>query len=287
MRQLSFSEWLLPRRSASGQARRTKGHRALADRWRRRAPKLALVLGSVGLVLFGALWLAQPGRIASIGDGLWAGVAQAGAGLGMTVQNVYSEGHNAAQPSVLLKTLAVSRGDPILGFDPRAARARLEAVGWVKSATVERRLPDTIFVRIVERQPLALWQHNGRITLVDLDGVEIGASEVTKYADLPLIVGDGAPAEAPALFAVMASRQELFARVVSAIRVGGRRWNLRFDTGLDAYLPEDDLELAWLRLAEIIRSRQLFERPVVVLDLRLIDRAALRLAPARDDEHTT
>jgi cell division protein FtsQ len=287
MRQLSFSERLLPRRSGQGQSRRAKSRRALTERWRRRAPKLALVLGCVGLCLFGTLWLAQPGRIASIGEGLWAVVAQAGAGLGMTVQNVYSEGHDTVQPGVLLETLAVARGDPILGFDPRAARARLEAVGWVKSATVERRLPDTIFVRIIERQPLAFWQHDGRITLVDREGVEIGTGEVTRFAELPLIVGAGASAEAPALFDVMASEPDLFARVVSAIRVGERRWNLRFDTGLDAYLPEGDLEIAWLRLSEIIHSRRLFERPVVVLDLRLIDRATLRLAPARDSKHTT
>ena len=44
--------------------------------------------------------------------------------------------------------------------DLEDTRARLLRFGWVKEARVSRRLPDTLVVDIVERQPAAIWQHN-------------------------------------------------------------------------------------------------------------------------------
>jgi len=52
-------------------------------------------------------------------------------------------------------------------------KARLEAMPWVREAEIERLLPDTIFVRLDERQPLAFWQRQGKLVLIDRDGYEI------------------------------------------------------------------------------------------------------------------
>src|SRR3546814_7790920 len=40
-----------------------------------------------------------------------------------------------------------------------------------QDARVSRRLPDTLVVDIVERTPAAIWQHNGRLSLIDKKGV--------------------------------------------------------------------------------------------------------------------
>ena len=40
----------------------------------------------------------------------------------------------------------------------------------MRSAAIERRLPGTLFVRLVERHPLAVWQHDGKQELIDRDG---------------------------------------------------------------------------------------------------------------------
>ena len=42
----------------------------------------------------------------------------------------------------------------LFGFDPQAAKTRLEALSWVRQVTVERRLPGTvIYLRVEERHP--------------------------------------------------------------------------------------------------------------------------------------
>ena len=55
--------------------------------------------------------------------------------------------------------------------DLAATRARLMRFGWIREARVSRRLPDTLVIDIVERQPVAIWQNNRQLSLIDADGV--------------------------------------------------------------------------------------------------------------------
>jgi cell division protein FtsQ len=189
------------------------------------------------------------------------------------------EGRRMVDRAAVLNTLGVKRGQPILGIDIAAARARLERLAWVESAVVERRLPDLVYVRLTERTPLALWQQEGRFSVIDAKGVVVVDGNVGAYANLPLVVGPGAPAKAEALLMLLATEPEVKARVAAAVRVGGRRWNLRLDNGVDVRLPEEDVATAIAKLAEINRSHQLVDRDVRVIDLRQPDRLVLQLGP--------
>ena len=99
---------------------------------------------------------------------------------------------------------------------------------------------------------------------------------------MPLIVGDAAPAAASDLVAAMAGSPILKQRVVAAVRVAKRRWNLRFDSGLEVLLPEGDVAPSWARLVEIVNGRRLLDSSIHTLDLRFGDRAVLRNQSAED-----
>jgi len=49
-------------------------------------------------------------------------------------------------------------------------RDRVEKIGWVRSAAVQRILPDQIVIRIVEREPIGLTRIKGAIYQFDIDG---------------------------------------------------------------------------------------------------------------------
>ena len=51
---------------------------------------------------------------------------------------------------MLLGSLGVHMGQPLLAIDPVDMKKRLESLPWVRSVTVERRLPDALYVRITE-----------------------------------------------------------------------------------------------------------------------------------------
>jgi len=239
-----------------------------------------VVLASVGYV-----WRAGvPSRLAEAYDETRTHVLALSGTAGLRVQEIFVEGRTETPAQHVLEILNVKRGTPILGFDPASAKAELEQLPWVKEASVERRLPDTILVRIVERQPLALWQRGGRLAVIDEGGSEIKGADPARFAGLPMVVGDDAPAHAASLLALMALEPDLEKRVTAAIRVGTRRWNLRMDAGdgvsVDVQLPEENPGAAWTRLAELERANRLLDRSVSVIDMRFPDRLIVRAVRA-------
>jgi cell division protein FtsQ len=203
--------------------------------------------------------------------------------LGLRVDEVFVEGRTETAADQVLAAIGARRGTPILAVDPMQAKTRLEQLPWVRAAAVERRLPDAIHVRIFERQPLALWQYRKRMVLIDRDGTEIRGADIRRFARLPLVVGDDAPRHASALLALLATEPDLQRRVSAAIRVAGRRWNLRLDNGIDVQLPENNAGAAWMRLAELEREQRVLASKVSLIDLRLADRMIVRVvreAPA-------
>lgn len=257
--------------------RRRDRRRALPIDWRRRARFAAA--GAGGLAVIGLGWLLVDGwygrQMAAIGDGLYAASASAG----LSVQDVLVEGRARTQREAILATLGVARGEPILSFDPHAAKARLESLPWVREAMVERRLPDTVYLRLSEREPLALWQYEGKLAVIDRTGQVIAGALAAAFATLPVVVGEDAPRTAEALLRVLDSEPELRVRVAAAIRVQGRRWNIRMNDGIDIRLPETDPAAAWAELARLQREHEVLQRDVVTIDLRLPDRLVVRTAP--------
>ena len=65
-------------------------------------------------------------------------------------------------------------------------------------------------------------------------------------------------------------------QVISAVRVGKRRWNVEFRNGIQVRLPEADPHSAWRRLARLDARHQLLARDVRMIDMRLPDRLILR-----------
>jgi cell division protein FtsQ len=249
---------------------------------RRKRPLLlraGCALGVLALCAGSAWWLARTGLIARAAASTGAGLAAAGAAIGFAVENVSVEGREGESREAILGALGVKRGAPILALDLDAARARLEALPWVRAADVERLLPDTIFVHLAERRPLAFWQRQGKLSLLADDGRVMTGEGLDQYGALIVLVADDAPKVAAPLLDELATEPALFPHVAAAVRVGGRRWNIRLDTGIDVALPEMDPEGAWHRLAALDRSDSLLERTIVAVDLRLPDRLVLRLPP--------
>jgi len=206
------------------------------------------------------------------------------AACGLVVADIEVEGRDITDAATIMAALGAARATPILAVSPSRAKERLESLPWVRSATIERRLPGTLFVRLVERRPLAVWQHGGKQELIDRDGEVIAVADLGPFARLPTLVGEGAAPHAAALINLLAGEPDLAARVTAAIRVGDRRWNLRVDNMTDVLLPEEDPAGAWSRLAQLERTSSLLKRDVQTVDLRLPDRLVLRVTTGSSRE---
>jgi cell division protein FtsQ len=251
---------------------------------RRRQQQRRIVLTTASAVVLagvaaGAWYVGRDGRLAEFAAQMQDRIATTGADLNLVVESVQVEGRQRADRHAILTALGVARGTPILSVDLDAAKARLENVPWVRSVSIERLLPDTLFVRLTERAPLALWQHGGKFDIVDQDGNVIVNADIADYPFLPQVVGNGAPAAAPDLLRVLSSEPALQAHVTASVRVADRRWNIELDNGIEVALPETNTAAAWHRLAALDHSDKLLARNVQVIDLRLPDRVVLRVPP--------
>ena len=254
------------------------------QRWSRRTVLAAAATALAIVLAGGGWWLERSGVIAAAARSAERAFFAWTASWGMAVNDVQVEGRERASRAAILSALGVERGTPILAVDPEEAKRRLESIAWVRSASVERRLPDALYIRLVERQPLAFWQRQGKLVLVDRDGVVVPSDHLESFGALLVLVGPDAPAAGAALLDMLAGEPELAPHVAAAVRIGGRRWNLRLDSGIDVALPEEDPASAWHRLARLERSDGILERDIELVDLRLTDRLVVRTLPAESSK---
>jgi cell division protein FtsQ len=249
-----------------------------AQPWSRRTILLSSGAAALATLALTGVVLQRTGVAARTGAAVEQHVFAMTARYGLAVGNVLVEGRSRASREAVLNAVAVARGTPILAVDPADAKQRLEAVPWVRSASVERRLPDTLHIRLVERQPLAFWQQHGKLVLIDHDGVVIPNERLDQFGNLIVLVGPDAPAHGAELIDMLQTEPGLAAHVAAAVRVGGRRWNLHLDNNIDIALPEDDPAAGWRRLAQLERRDGILEREIQEVDLRLPDRLVVRTA---------
>jgi cell division protein FtsQ len=163
--------------------------------------------------------------------------------------------------------------------DVSGIRRQLLGYGWVKDARVSRRLPDSLVIDIVERTPAALWQNEGQLALIDSEGVVLDRVPVDKMPDLPLLIGPGANGQERQLGRLMAAVPTLKPQLASASWVGGRRWDLAFQSGEVVALPEGEgtAREVLTRFARLDKQSGLLGRGYVRFDLRKPGQMTVRL----------
>jgi cell division protein FtsQ len=195
---------------------------------------------------------------------------------GLVLQEVKVEGRYYAKESEINEAIAANIGDPLFGIDIVAIKARLESISWVKHATIERSVPGTLYVKIIERQPLALWQEKGALHLVDAEGKVIKELNLTQFADLLIIVGDDAPAVIQDVLNIIKQDPDLFKHIEAVTRVGSRRWNIHLDNKIEIKLPEESPEDAWKYIINMHKEKMLLNQNLHIIDLRIKNKLYIR-----------
>lgn len=164
--------------------------------------------------------------------------------------------------------------------DLAATRARLLRFGWIREARVSRRLPDTLVVDVIERQPVAIWQNSGRLSLIDADGVVLEPVRIEAMPDLPLVIGPDANRHIDNLGTLLQAAPRLRPQIAGATWVGQRRWDIRFQSGELLTLPEGDEEArrAITRFALMDQQDPLLGRGFARIDMRDPRRTYVRIS---------
>ena len=217
-----------------------------------------------------------------------AGLAEAMGEAGFRVRSVDVSGVQRMDSRPVFQIALDQKSMAMPLVDVATIRQKLLRYGWVKDARVSRRLPDTLVIDIVEREPAALWQDKARLSLIDSEGVVLDRVKVSDMPDLPLLVGPGANAHSNELNLLLAEVPSLKPQLESASWVGGRRWDLNFQSGETVVLPEGEEEAkkALAKFARLDKSAGLLGRGIKRFDLRIPGKMIVRLPQTPDSAAT-
>jgi cell division protein FtsQ len=206
---------------------------------------------------------------------------------GFRITSVAINGRKQLSQDEVLATGGVNGRSSLLFLDAATVRDRLKANPWIADATVLKFYPGQLQIDIVERSAFALWQQDGRISVISDDGAVLEPYLSRRFVSLPLVVGKGAETHARDFLALLARYPQVKSATKAAVFVGERRWNLRLKDNLDIRLPENDVGNALAELSRLDKEDKLFSRDLVTVDMRLPDRLTVQLsddaAKARED----
>jgi cell division protein FtsQ len=197
---------------------------------------------------------------------------------GFRITTVAINGRKQLTQDEVLASGGVNGRSSLLFLDAAGVRDRLKANPWIADATVLKFYPGQLQIDIVERSAFALWQQDGRLSVISDDGTVLEPYLSSRFVSLPLVVGKGAGTRAKDFLALLARYPQVHAVTKAAIFVGERRWNLRLKDGLDIRLPENDVGNALASLSRLDKEDRLFSRDIVAVDMRLPDRLTVQLS---------
>jgi cell division protein FtsQ len=231
---------------------------------------LALIIVTLTATVF-AFRLPQLAGLA-IGEGVGK--------MGFTLKHVETRGNHRVSTQAIYDIAFDQQSSAMPLVDLDGTRARLLQLPWIGEARVSRRLPDTLVIEVIERVPVAVWQQNGRLSLIDAEGVELEPVRVEAMPDLVRLIGPGANRRYAALNALLEAAPRLRPMITDAAWIGDRRWDLHFQGGETLSLPEGEVEArrAIERFAQLDQRDSLLGRGFARIDMRDPRRAYIRIS---------
>jgi cell division protein FtsQ len=230
------------------------------------AATVFILLGSTGL------GIVKGGHVDEFVTGLSDARNALANSAGFRITTVAINGRKQLSQDEVLAVGGVNGRSSLLFLDAATVRDRLKANPWIADATILKLYPGQLQIDIVERKAFALWQQDGRLSVIADDGAVLEPYVSRRFLTLPLMVGKGAETRAKDRYPQVRSVTK------AAIFVGERRWNLRLKDGLDIRLPENDVGNALAALSRLDKEDRLFSRDIVAVDMRLPDRLMVQLS---------
>jgi cell division protein FtsQ len=163
----------------------------------------------------------------------------------------------------------------------------LRGLGWVRRIDIEKKLPDTLRIKITERTPVALARAGERLLYVDEEAAAFAElSPAVGDDDLPLITdaqGEELARTVKMLRALRESDRELYSRVSEIWPIPPRGFAI-YDRELGAvvYANDEDIAAKWRQLYAVLQAEN--NPKIEYADLRFADRVIVKRGDGKDHE---
>jgi cell division protein FtsQ len=202
----------------------------------------------------------------------------AGNAAGFRITSIAMAGQKELTREEILTMAGITGRTSLLFLDAGVARAKLKDNPWIAEANVLKLYPSRLHVTVTEREAFALWQKDGKVSVIAGDGAIVEPYVNQRFARLPLVVGEGAGTRAKEIVALLDKYPLVRDQMHAAVLVAERRWNIVLKNGIDVRLPDADPDKALDLLVQLDRDNRILSRDIAVVDLRLPDRVTVRLS---------
>ena len=171
---------------------------------------------------------------------------------------------------------------PVSSFelDLPEMQERVQALDAVKTASLRIKPGGVLEMVVQQRRPAFVWRTASGLELIDTDGhLVMPLEDRTGRPDLPLLTGAGADVAAREAAALVRAAAPLVTRLRGLVRIGERRWDVVLSDGQKIKLPERNPVGALEQVLAVDTAQDLFERDVVLVDMRDPRRPTVRLRP--------
>ena len=188
---------------------------------------------------------------------------------GFKIKNILISGtHNLSQ-DYLRNIINTQNHINILNVNLNTIYNKIIQNSWVEETYVERILPDTIKIKVLEKKPIAIWQNQKGNKLITVNGDVISHANVNKFKNsFPIIKGEKSKENISTILRILETNKNFAKNIWSLTFINQRRWDLHFNQGLIVRLPSQDVIKAWQKIIKLQTNYNILNLRLTEIDLR-------------------
>ena len=188
---------------------------------------------------------------------------------GFKIKNILISGtHNLSQ-DYLINIINTQNHINILNVNLHTIYNKIIQNSWVEETYVERILPDTIKIKVLEKKPIAIWQNQNGNKLITVNGDVIYHANINKFKNsFPIIKGEKSKENISSILKILETNKNFAKNIWSLTFINQRRWDLHFNQGLIVRLPSQDVIKAWQKIIKLQTNYNILNLRLTEIDLR-------------------
>tara|TARA_B100000989_G_scaffold282485_1_gene247584 strand:- start:1467 stop:2303 length:837 start_codon:yes stop_codon:yes gene_type:complete len=188
---------------------------------------------------------------------------------GFRIENIIIAGTNNLPKDYINNIIKIYNDVNIFKINLSTIHNKIIKNSWVKEAYIERVLPNTLKIKILEKKPIAIWQNNKTNKLVTANGEVISHGNVNIFKnDFPIIKGNKSKENIYSILRILEANKSLFKNIWSLTFINQRRWDLHFNQGLVVRLPAQNVNEAWEKIIKLQQNYNILNLKLTEIDLR-------------------
>ena len=188
---------------------------------------------------------------------------------GFKIENILITGTRNLSNNYIKDIIEIYKDGSIFNIDLSSIYNKIKQNSWVKEVSIERVLPNIIKIKIIENQPIAIWQNKTDNKLVTANGNIIFDGNVNDFKnDFPIIKGNKSKENISSILKILETNQNFYENIWSLTFINERRWDLHFNQGLVVRLPSKDIKKAWEKIIKLQKNYNVLNLRLTEIDLR-------------------